>query len=651
MHDSFSFFPSVTTIAQSLLDEFGDHSISLAISYMGNLIYSTGFGHIDTGATLPTSSETQYRIASVSKPITSTAIHILIERGLLDYNDLVFGTDGILSLPGLTQDSLQAVQNITVDQLLLHSSGLTRSTHETHNIPILDNSKDFIAYVINKNPKLDFDPGTKYSYSNIGYNLLAEVITQVSGKSYPDFVADEIFKPLGIKSIVPGDMDQFAENEVTDYEDFHFDQPLDSNFYQMKPNLGSGGWVASPEALLKFMSAIKGHSEIKILKEDTIDKMLSLEGPEPSSMMARGWNVNNSGSIWHGGTLSGQNSSLISWKNGISYAVIANRSGWQWDDSSFQSGTDSYKTKLDNFAQKAAYTLLDFVTNVNALQTNVIANTNAPLHTNATLPSQDNDDAIPDSDPLAIESHGNIYLLQGDRKLAFARYRGTDDLISITDKRQAQYATKEGRWEMLAIDGSENNAEILWQHNPKNNIAKLKVSSYSFKSNNQLGKFFVESSAKPLEVYELDSIGAQRLKEEYGLSDNTPRNSTKGIKGSSERDRLNGTQSHDKLLGYESADRINGMGGDDIIDPGLSTEKTFDKVKGGSGSDTFVVKDGYHLLIRDFEPKQDILDFSGILGGYEWEFGRKSTIIYDTDGNILAKLTSAHNQDSVNFLM
>ena len=93
------------------------------------------------------------------------------------------------------------------------------------------------------------------------------------------------------------------------------------------------------------------------------------------------------------------------------------------------------------------------------------------------------------------------------------------------------------------------------------------------------------------------------------------------------------------------------MGGDDIIDPGLSTEKTFDKVKGGSGSDTFIVKDGYHLLIRDFEPKQDILDFSGILEGYNWESGRKSTTIYDTDGNILAKLTSAHNQDSVNFFM
>ena len=119
---------------------------------------------------------------------------------------------------------------------------------------------------------------------------------------------------------------------------------------------------------------------------------------------------------------------------------------------------------------------------------------------------------------------------------------------------------------------------------------------------------------------------------------------------SAARDRLNGTQSDDQLFGYESADRINGKGGDDLIDPGASTEEAFDKVKGGAGSDTFVVKDGYHVLISDFEPNQDILDFSGIQGGYNWEPGEKSTMIYDNDSDVLAKLTSAHNQDTVNIV-
>lgn len=636
-------YPIVDTMAKALLDEFGDHSISLAISYMGDLIYSKGFGHINTGATIPTRTETQYRIASVSKPITSTAIHILIEQGAIDYKDLVFGTDGILSLPGLSQESLQAVKNITVDQLLLHSSGLTRSTHHTWNVPIFEETGEFIEHVINKTPKLDFKPGSQYSYSNIGYILLAEIITQVSGKDYPDFVADEILKPLGIKSIVPGDENQFADNEVTDYQSIHNKghQAVDSSVYQMEPNLGAGGWVASPEALLEFVSAVKGHSEIKILKKDTIDNMLSPEGPDPS--MARGWQV-WPGQISHTGTLEGQGSFLVSLDNGISYAVIANRSGWQWNPST-QEGTDSYRSKLGAFGEKAVAAVSNLYFEANPLETNEVTDTND------STPSPDNEEVTTaESEPLAIESHGNIHLLQGDWKLAFARHRGTDALISITDKRRNQYATKEGSWEMLAIDGTENKAEILWLHSPRGNTARLKVYPYRLKSNKRLGSFFVETSSRPLDSYELDSIGAQKLQEEYGLSDTPPRDTTKEIKGSLERDRLNGTQSDDKLLGYESADQINGRGGDDLIDPGLSTEKAFDKVKGGSGSDTFIVKDGYHLLISDFEPKEDILDFSGIQDRYSWEPGGKSTTIFDTDGNILAKLTSAYNQDAVNIV-
>ena len=668
-------YPIADAIAKNLLDEFGDHSISLAISYMGNLIYSKGFGYTNTGGTIPTTTETQYRIASVSKPITSTAIHILIERELLNYNDLVFGDDGILRLPGLSQESLQAVQNITVDHLLLHCSGLTRSTHKTdHIVPTFEKTNEFIEHIINQTPKLDFEPGSQYSYSNIGYILLAEIITQVSGQAYPNFVADEILQPLGIKSIVPGDENQFAEKEVTDYQSVHNNgrQTLDSNYYnyQMKPNLGAGGWVATPESLLKFISAIKGHSEIKILNRDTIDNMLSPKGPNPH--MARGWQVNPYGSIWHTGTLSGQDSALISWDNGISYALIANRDGRQWD-SILQEVTDSYGPKLREFGEKAVTSIFEsyLEANPNHLATNEIADTadsNISLENDdamneseptrevdndiiETEPTREVDDAIIDSEPLVIEDHGNIYLLQGNKKSAFAIFEGQDDLIIITNKKRKQYSTREGRWQMLAIEGTDNEAKILWLHNPRKKSAKLKTYPYRLNNDKRLGIVFSETSGRPLEAHKLNSGGAQKLQEEFGLSGNSSIDTTKSIMGSPQRDRLNGTQRDDHLLGYGSADLINGNDGDDLIDPGLSTQQAFDKVKGGAGSDTFVVKDGYHFLIRDFNQKQDILDFSGINNGYNWESGKKSTKILDPDGNILAKLTSSYSQDSVNIVI
>lgn len=656
-------YPIVDTMARNLLTEFGDHSISLAISHKGDLIYSKGFGYINTSATIPTSTDTRYRIASVSKPITSTAIHILIERGILDYNDLVFGTDGILSLSGLSQESLQAIQNITVDQLLLHSSGLTRSTHHTVNVPAFEKTHEFIEYVINKTPKLDFKPGSQYSYSNIGYILLAEIITQVSGKPYSKFVADEILKPLGINSIVPGDENQFAENEVTDYQSVYNKghQTVDSNYYQMEPNLGAGGWVASPEALLKFLSAIKGHSEVQILKKDTIDNMLSPTGPNPH--MARGWEV-WPGGISHMGGLVGQGSYLVGWDNDISYAVIANRSGWQWNPS-LQEGTETYRPKLAEFGERAATAVskLYFEADPSHIEANEATGTNdfeadlnhieidAVTDSNNSNSSKDNDDSITKTKLLEIENHGNIHLLQGDKKLAFAKYQEADELILITNKRRKQYSTKEGRWRMLAIEGSENEAQILWLHNSKKNGTKLKTYPYRLINDKLLGVVFAETSGRSLEAYKLDSVGAQKLEEEFGVNGNSPRDTTNWIKGSAARDRLNGTQSDDQLFGYESADRINGKGGDDLIDPGLSTEKTFDKVKGGSGSDTFIVKDGYHLLIKDFEPNKDILNFSAVHDGYKWEPGQKSTKIYDTDGHLLVKMTSTHSQDSASIII
>ena len=204
---------------------------------------------------------------------------------------------------------------------------------------------------------------------------------------------------------------------------------------------------------------------------------------------------------------------------------------------------------------------------------------------------------------------------------------------------------------MLAIEGTDNEAKILWLHNPRKKSAKLKTYPYRLNNDKRLGIVFSETSGRPLEAHKLNSGGAQKLQEEFGLSGNSSIDTTKSIMGSPQRDRLNGTQRDDHLLGYGSADLINGNDGDDLIDPGLSTQQAFDKVKGGAGSDTFVVKDGYHFLIRDFNQKQDILDFSGIKNGYNWESGKKSTKILDPDGNILAKLTSSYSQDSVNIVI
>ena len=110
------------------------------------------------------------------------------------------------------------------------------------------------------------------------------------------------------------------------------------------------------------------------------------------------------------------------------------------------------------------------------------------------------------------------------------------------------------------------------------------------------------------------------------------------INGTDKKDRLTGSKGADEITGYGGQDIINARGGDDIIDAGVHTKGGFDKVKGGAGSDTFVIKNGYWTSIKDFDVIEDSLDLSGLNSGWDWEMRRKKTFIFGDDGYEVARL-------------
>jgi Ca2+-binding RTX toxin-like protein len=125
------------------------------------------------------------------------------------------------------------------------------------------------------------------------------------------------------------------------------------------------------------------------------------------------------------------------------------------------------------------------------------------------------------------------------------------------------------------------------------------------------------------------------------------------IEGTNNKNRLKGSNGADKIFGYEGADKIDGKKGDDIIDPGLWKKGKFDVVKGGSGSDTFILKDGYWAYIKDFKIFEDKLDLSGINGGYSWEYWNKQrqTYIFDDNDIELARIKGDVDIDSADVIM
>ncbi len=106
--------------------------------------------------------------------------------------------------------------------------------------------------------------------------------------------------------------------------------------------------------------------------------------------------------------------------------------------------------------------------------------------------------------------------------------------------------------------------------------------------------------------------------------------------GTSGIDKIIGSSRDDRILGYGGADKINGKNGDDLIDPGYWT-KGLDNIKGGKGSDTFVIKDGYWAFINDFKATEDKLDIAGLSRGLNWEVNGRHTYIYGDDGHEVAK--------------
>jgi len=169
------------------------------------IVYRKAFGKASYELNVPMTVDTRFRIASLTKDITKAAIGRLADRGLV-------------SLDAHLSDYLPSFPNgdrITIRELLDNRSGV----RHTNELAWMDMSKpmelpEILAHLA-KEP-LDFEPGTKYHYSNGGYALLAAVIEKVSGKSYEAFVRDE-FARKGYPSIGRDDADEVVPKMAERY--------------------------------------------------------------------------------------------------------------------------------------------------------------------------------------------------------------------------------------------------------------------------------------------------------------------------------------------------------------------------------------------------------------------------------------------------
>jgi N-acyl-D-amino-acid deacylase len=338
-----------------MLSFLRDHDVpggALAIARHGRIVYARGFGYADVAKRLPVEPDSLFRIASLSKPITAAAIMQLQERGKLRLDDRACELlDLIPSDPRLAA--------VTVQQLLQHTAGFDRAISFDPMFKSVEIAKatktappagpeQIIAYMVQR--KLDFDPGTRYCYSNFGYCMLGRIIERVSGQSYEQYVREQVLRPLGINRMRIGHTreSERAEGEVRYYPRdpkpgpsvFADGAPISAAYgdFYLEAMEAHGGWIASAPEIVRFASALDDTKHCPILKASSIAEMfrepsvrpLDAAGKPKTFYYACGWNVRPPATserkltTWHTGLLDGAATLLVRRNDGLAWAVLFN---------------------------------------------------------------------------------------------------------------------------------------------------------------------------------------------------------------------------------------------------------------------------------------------------------------------------------------
>lgn len=158
--------------------------LSLAVIKDGRIVLAKGYGLANVEHQVPVKPETIFQSGSMGKQFTATAVMMLVEEGKLSLDD---------KITKYFPDGPEAWRNITVRHLLTHTSGMTDYPQD------FDMRRDYTEddlFQRIKTVPLAFQPGEKWSYSNLAYVMLGILIHKVSGKFYGDFLQERIFKPL-----------------------------------------------------------------------------------------------------------------------------------------------------------------------------------------------------------------------------------------------------------------------------------------------------------------------------------------------------------------------------------------------------------------------------------------------------------------------
>jgi CubicO group peptidase (beta-lactamase class C family) len=299
---------------------------SVVVAHDGKTIFSRAFGLASRAHGVPNSTNTKFNLGSMNKMFTAVAVAQLVEQGRLAFTDPVGK-----HLPDYPNKAV--AEKVTLHHLLTHTSGVGDYFNDKYMRAAKDRFRtvqDFFPLFVDK--PLEFEPGTRFRYSNAGFMILGAVIEQVSGQSYFDYVRDHVYKPAGMADTDAYEMDQDTPNLATGYRRMNLlGQPevgprRNNLFLHVFKGGPAGGGYSTAEDLIRFARALRDHRLLGPKLTELV--MAGKVESQPREKYAYGFFeevVNGHRVVGHGGGFPGINSQLDIFSDlGYDVAVMSN---------------------------------------------------------------------------------------------------------------------------------------------------------------------------------------------------------------------------------------------------------------------------------------------------------------------------------------